>query len=142
MVHLAAIIVAVSLVVGLVAGLTYGLINELVAGLTVGLVWALVFGFPVGFVYVANSPWPRYMITTMILARRGDLPRRPAVFLDWAYGAGLMRLSGIAVQFRHREFQTWLATRDQPADDRAAAVVNTGLEATDGEQGIAHTSAT
>ncbi len=36
------------------------------------------------------------------------VPARPAVFLDWAYSAGLMRLSGIGIQFRHREFQTWL----------------------------------
>jgi hypothetical protein len=28
------------------------------------------------------------------------------MFLDWPYEAGLVRLSGIAVQFRHREFQT------------------------------------
>ena len=26
----------------------------------------------------------------------------------WAYEAGLMRLAGIAVQFRQREFQDWL----------------------------------
>jgi hypothetical protein len=37
--------------------------------------------------------------------------------MDWAYQAGLMRLSGIAIQFRHREFQTWLYTRVQPEDD-------------------------
>jgi hypothetical protein len=29
----------------------------------------------------------------------------------WAYEAGLMRLAGIAVQFRQREFQDWLTRR-------------------------------
>ena len=103
--------------------------------LVFGLGSALWIGLPVGFVFVANSPWPRYLVATRILARRGDLPRRPAVFLDWAYESGLMRLSGVATQFRHREFQTWLATRDQSADGRAAAVVNTGTAATAGNKG-------
>ncbi|MGH3914965.1 MAG: NACHT domain-containing protein [Pseudonocardiaceae bacterium] len=119
-VHLAAVVTAVGLSVGLIVGLMLALLLSLLVGfmlgLTSGLVngleWVLVFGVPVGFLFVANSPWPRYMVATMILARRGDLPRRPAVFLNWAYGAGLIRMSGIAVQFRHREFQTWLTTRD------------------------------
>jgi len=34
-----------------------------------------------------------------------------------------MRLSGIAVQFRHREFQSWLVTRDQQGDGPQPAVV-------------------
>jgi len=135
LVHLTAVITAMGLVVGLIAGLGVGFIDGPIDGLVTGLAWALVVGLPVGLVVVANSPWPRYLIATTILARRGDLPRRPAVFLDWAYGAGLMRLSGIAVQFRHREFQTWLTTRSQPTEDRAAAVANTGLVAKDGSKG-------
>jgi hypothetical protein len=36
-----------------------------------------------------------------------------------------MRLSGIAVQFRHREFQTWLVTHGQPGDaPRARLLTN------------------
>jgi hypothetical protein len=42
------------------------------------------------------------------MSRTGQLPIRLGAFLDWAYGAGLLRLSGIAIQFRHREFQEWL----------------------------------
>lgn len=95
--------------VGLAAGIAVGLNSEP----DVGLPFAVV-GLVVGLVFVAYSPWPRYMFAAMLLGRRGDLPRRPAVFMDWAYQAGLMRLSGIAVQFRHREFQTWLASRDRP----------------------------
>jgi hypothetical protein len=48
------------------------------------------------------------------------------VFMDWAYEAGLMRLSGIAVQFRHREFQTWLTNRDQPGDGPRPRLLTTG----------------
>ncbi len=126
LVHLVTVIVTVGLVVGLMIGFLAAFDEGSIDGLVVGLQGALLIGLPLGLVFAANSPWPRYLVATMILARRGDLPRRTAVFLDWAYGAGLMRLSGIAVQFRHREFQTWLTTRSQPAEDRAAAVVHTG----------------
>ncbi len=55
---------------------------------------------------VYRSPWPRYAIACLLLAQRGDLPQRPAVMLGGTYDAGLMRLSEIAVRFRHREFKT------------------------------------
>lgn len=35
-------------------------------------------------------------------------------FLDWCVTAGLLRTSGIAYQFRHREFQEWLVRHPQP----------------------------
>jgi hypothetical protein len=41
-------------------------------------------------------PWPA-------LAR----PVGFGAFLDWAAGAGLLRVSGIAYQFRHRQLQDW-----------------------------------
>lgn len=44
----------------------------------------------------------------LLLAHRHQLPHRPAVFLDWAHEAGLVRLARVAVQFRHRDFQDWL----------------------------------
>ncbi|MGH3929822.1 MAG: hypothetical protein ACRDTF_07580 [Pseudonocardiaceae bacterium] len=134
--HAVAVIAAFGLMFGLTVGLMFGLAGGLPLVLKAGLTFAIV-GIIFGLMFVANSPWPRYLVATTILARRGELPRRPAVFLDWAYEAGLMRLSGIAVQFRHREFQTWLTTRDQPADDQATELVNTGLAGTDGKQGIA-----
>ncbi|MGQ0773111.1 MAG: hypothetical protein ACT4NY_01610 [Pseudonocardiales bacterium] len=132
LVHLATVTVVFGLVIGFLAGFVassaYG------NWLEFGIVFALLFGFPVGFMFAANSPWPRYIFATRTLARRGDLPRRPAVFLDWAYDAGLMRLAGISVQFRHREFQTWLITRSQLFDDHATTISNTGLAGTDGTQ--------
>jgi hypothetical protein len=74
----------------------------------------LAISLSVGLLVIRHSPWPRYAVACMLLARRGELPWRPAMFLDWAYSAGLVRLSGIAVQFRHRKFQAWLIThRDE-----------------------------
>lgn len=105
---LLALMVAVGPAAGIAAGLAVGLSSSHLVGPPV-LVLALV----TGLVFAANSPWPRYVFAVLLLAHRGDLPRRPAVFVDWAYQAGLLRLSGICVQFRHREFQTWLTTRDQ-----------------------------
>lgn len=50
----------------------------------------------------------RYLIAVAIVSARGQLPRRLGVFLDWAHQAGVLRLSGIACQFRHVELQRWL----------------------------------
>ncbi|WP_406631896.1 NACHT domain-containing protein [Amycolatopsis sp. WGS_07] len=62
----------------------------------------LAFGIAVGLI---GSPAPLYALTTRQLRRRGALPARPARFLDWAYAAGLLRMSGAATQFRHRNLQ-------------------------------------
>jgi hypothetical protein len=123
------------LVAGLAAFLAFGLAVGFLGGLAVALAIGLnsnvnhsgglpflVVAFVIGLIFAANSPWPRYLFAVMLLARRGKLPRRPAVFLDWAYQAGLMRLSGIAVQFRHREFQTWLAICGRRYDSSETAL--------------------
>lgn len=116
---------AILLVIGLAGGLAVGLAVVPNSGSGVGLPFAVV-SLVIGLIFAANSPWLRYMFAAMLLAHRGDLPRRPAVFLDWAYQAGLMRLSGIAVQFRHREFQTWLANRDQRGHGLRPRLLTTG----------------
>ncbi|MEV4612865.1 NACHT domain-containing protein [Kitasatospora sp. NPDC049258] len=54
----------------------------------------------------------RYL--TFLLFGRGALPLRLGAFLDWATDAGLLRLTGPAYQFRHREFQDWLAATPEP----------------------------
>jgi hypothetical protein len=72
---------------------------------------AVIIGLPAATSFrLALSPWPRYAVAVRELARAGLLPRRPARFLDWAYTAGLVRMSGIAVQFRHRDLQDHLTT--------------------------------
>jgi hypothetical protein len=72
-------------------------------------------GWPCGVCYavivgltVASAPWRRYI--ALLLCTRHRLPWRLSRFLDWACEANLMRKSGIAYQFRHRELQDWLST--------------------------------
>lgn len=104
-----------------VAGLPIGLVVELahlyqgalVGGLTIGLTFTTL-------VSLRRSPWLHYAIAVHGLRRTDRLPRRFTRFLDWAYEAGLLRLSGIAVQFRHRELQDWL-TRAEPTAEKSAS---------------------
>ncbi|MFI2203808.1 NACHT domain-containing protein [Streptomyces sp. NPDC020192] len=62
-----------------------------------GLIWA--------------GAWRRYLAT--LLCTRGRLPWRLGRFLAWAYDAGLLRIAGVAYQFRHRELQDHLAERQR-----------------------------
>jgi hypothetical protein len=62
----------------------------------------------------ATSSWPRYALARLMMRRTGELPSRLEPFLDWAYAAGLLRLSGDAMQFRHQEFQAWIGTTAKP----------------------------
>ncbi|MBO2453896.1 NACHT domain-containing protein [Actinomadura barringtoniae] len=54
----------------------------------------------------------RYL--TALMRMRGKLPLRLIPFLDWAAEARLLRQTGPAYQFVHREFQEWLAARPTP----------------------------
>ncbi|MCN9244549.1 hypothetical protein NGF19_27850 [Streptomyces sp. RY43-2] len=78
----------------------------LVFWLTLGLLAALTRGIP-----------RRYLV--FVLCSYGKLPWRLRAFLDWACTAGVLRLSGNAYQFRHREIQRWLVSHHSPTDDRA-----------------------
>lgn len=83
---------------------------------------ALLLGLACGIAVTATSPWLLYLVSTRVLARRRSLPANPAAFLDWAYNAGLIRLSGIHVQFRHDELRKHLSARQvmAPATRQAA----------------------
>lgn len=50
----------------------------------------------------------RYALAVGVLAARSRLPLRLAAFLSWAHHAGLLRTSGTAYQYRHRQLQDWL----------------------------------
>ncbi|QFY08518.1 hypothetical protein GBF35_19195 [Nonomuraea phyllanthi] len=50
----------------------------------------------------------------LLLSVRGRLPWRLGRFLRRCYDAGLLRTSGIAYQFRHRELQDYLAAHPVP----------------------------
>jgi hypothetical protein len=49
-------------------------------------------------------------VAVVINAARKRGPLRFDAFLDRAQRAGLLRVSGIAYQFRHRQLQDWLTT--------------------------------
>jgi hypothetical protein len=111
---------AISLVRPL-SGIPYLLLGSLVGGLAIGLAiglvggpagafeWGLVFGLMYALAYeLASSAWPRFGIAGAILARRGVTPGLLLDFFDWAYSAGLLRLSGTSLQFRHIELQRWI----------------------------------
>ncbi|WP_328644118.1 TIR domain-containing protein [Amycolatopsis sp. NBC_00348] len=75
---------------------------------------ALVTGSSVvlSFFMVGMSTFPlclQHFLAVRGMARRGELPRRPDKFADWAYGAGIFRLSGTATQFRHLVVQDHFA---------------------------------
>ncbi|GCD32898.1 SARP family transcriptional regulator [Streptomyces chrestomyceticus JCM 4735] len=80
------------------------------SGVAVGLAIGL------AFTLVRAAPLRRYAV--FLICARGKLPWRLGAFLDWCCAAGLMRLSGTAYQFRHRELQQWLSAHpDQPAPE-------------------------
>ncbi len=79
-------------------------------GLVVGLAYGLTDWTAVGF-----GGGRRYLV--FLLCARGRIPLRLGRFLDWAYHGGLLRVSGIAYQFRHRELQQWLT--DNPTQRRS-----------------------
>jgi hypothetical protein len=67
---------------------------------------------------VAVGGWLRYAITVTMEASRRRIPLRFAGFMDWAYGAGLLRITGIAYQFRHEKLKSSLTPPSH--GDRAA----------------------
>ncbi|MFJ5643465.1 NACHT domain-containing protein [Streptomyces sp. NPDC093223] len=105
---------------GLVTGLATALATGLLTTLGVwhwlgfGLASALTLGAPLGLSagiaagLLSGAAARRYGV--FVLCSRGRLPLRLARFLDWAAGTGgLLRYSGPAYQFRHRELEQWLS---------------------------------
>ncbi|WP_141955440.1 NACHT domain-containing protein [Actinoallomurus bryophytorum] len=97
------------LVVGLVVGLTVGFASGLVGGLVGGLTGGLT-----GWLALGSNVWLRYHICVVVSASRGRTPLRFGAFLEWAYRADVLRVSGVAYQFRHRQLQDWLTPRTRP----------------------------
>ena len=119
-------------IICLIVGLTIGPISDLAAfveaaqnqeawivlggrflwlpeGLLVGLVFGLTLAvFSAALSAVASG---RYAIASLLFGITGRFPRRPAQFLEWARNAGLVRVTGIAYQFRPDTYQQWLTER-------------------------------
>ncbi|MFE5813026.1 NACHT domain-containing protein [Streptomyces sp. NPDC056479] len=96
------------LVSGLLVAVVFGLVVGVGAGGTMGASYGVALGVVslCAVILVANA-WTRYVM--LLLCTRRLLPWRLGTFLDWAYRGGLLRISGNAYQFRHRELQDWLA---------------------------------
>jgi hypothetical protein len=86
----------------LLAGLVIGFPTGILAGLA---------GVPRRGLGNGSSAWFRYYLAVLLNAARRSGPLRFAGFLDWAHDAGLLRTSGTAYQFRHRQLQDWLASQ-------------------------------
>lgn len=93
------------ILVGLITVLPYGLVGATVVGGAAAIGAMLALGI------TAGASW-RYL--ALVVAARKILPFRLARFLDWAVTAGLLRYSGSAYQFRHRELQQWLTQHPDP----------------------------
>jgi hypothetical protein len=76
--------------------------DGLVIGLIVGGVLAVVFA-PLSAVGTG-----RYGVGSLVFGLTGIFPRRPARFLEWARDSGLLRVTGVAYQFRHDTYHQWL----------------------------------
>ncbi|MFJ8745821.1 hypothetical protein ACIRL2_41495 [Embleya sp. NPDC127516] len=101
------------LVIGTMGGLIYGLAFGLVFGTGVGVAIGATIGPAIACVF--GEAGHRY-IAFLMCVRRGPhrLPWRLGRFLHRADEAGLLRTTGIAYQFRHRELQDWLAHHPTP----------------------------
>lgn len=108
-------VVVLAMVVGLGIGIPIGILDEPGAGLASALTvckhLTLTLGIPFGL-YLVCGGGRRYLV--FLCCIRGRLPWRVGAFLHWAYGAGLLRIGGVAYQFRHRELQDWLADHPHP----------------------------
>jgi NACHT domain len=107
---------------GIAGGIALGVATALDTGVAKGLVYGVAFGLALGIAFglaQGAQAWTRYHICIVAIAVRQQGPLRFGAFLDWAQQAGLLRVSGVAYQFRHRQLQDWLTSRDsqfEPAD--------------------------
>jgi hypothetical protein len=63
---------------------------------------------------VGTDAGRRYLAFLLCSRAKKQLPLALGTFLDWAYTARLLRLSGTGYQFRHRELQQWLVRHPAP----------------------------
>ncbi|WP_256986748.1 NACHT domain-containing protein [Streptomyces sp. SS07] len=99
----------VALVLLCPAGVLLGLSLRAGLGLDTALPPLVLFGL----LYCALSgDTVMYLCWLLIHFRR--VPFRLSRFLDWCHAAGLIRITGGVYQFRHREFQEWIARHPAP----------------------------
>ncbi len=99
---------------GLPGGLTGGLLTTAGLKQTLGLWPSIVLALTLGAIAgisIGSRAWLRYIITLTLDAPPRRLPWRLNSFLEWGYRAGLLRVSGLAYQFRHDNFRIWLSSQ-------------------------------
>jgi hypothetical protein len=99
------------LAVAIIFGAALGLALAPAVGPAVGCSFGVAAGLMLGWYWLAGAS-RRYLV--FLVCCRGRLPWKLGAFLQWAYEGGLLRMSGTAYQFRHRELQDWLASHPAP----------------------------
>ena len=72
-------------------------------------------GLPCGL--TAGLAAGRYATACLVFVLTGIFAPRPAAFFEWAHNAGLLRVTGIAYQYRHDSYQQWLLAREHRSSD-------------------------
>ncbi|MFF8430554.1 NACHT domain-containing protein [Streptomyces sp. NPDC016566] len=101
-------------------GVMAGLLVEIVVKAVTGGTFGVALGLAVGLFVGSWVGYPSRQYAAFLICAGGNLPLRLGVFADWARDAGLLRLSGPAHQFRHRELQQWLSHQQLSARGRRA----------------------
>jgi hypothetical protein len=102
-------------------GLSVGLTGGLALQPSLGTGFAITFGITVGIAggfaagIASGLAGLRYLAFLLCTQRNNPrLPWRLGRFLLWGYSVGLIRIAGIAYQFRHKELQDYLARNPAP----------------------------
>jgi hypothetical protein len=102
----AALFIGLPSVLGI--GLVFGVGFPIGYGILVGSVVGVGFGLVIS---ILRTAWPSYWLARVWLALNGKLPWSLMKFLADAHHRGVLRQVGTAYQFRHRDLQTRLASR-------------------------------
>ena len=92
------------------------IVHELFFGLSIGMVFGLVFGLRNGGGFVLLQK-----VAHRRLAKAGNLPPRPADFLEWGIEQQIFRQVGGGVRFRHNLIQQHLANTSVDVTEITAA---------------------
>jgi hypothetical protein len=100
------------LILGTKYGITKGFSAALIATLPMMLGLGIAFGVATG----------RYAVASLLFGVTGIFPARPTQFLEWARNVGLLRVTGIAYQFRHDTYGEWLVAGGADRNATAGSV--------------------
>ncbi|MET7575192.1 NACHT domain-containing protein [Streptomyces sp. NPDC005492] len=100
---------------GIMCGIAGGIMFGTAVGLAFGTEASTAAGIVVGIMFGRSAgPHASLRYAVFLLCSHRHLPFQLGQFLDWAVTAGLLRYSGPAYQYRHRELQHWLRQHPHP----------------------------